>query len=43
MPSLSPTMTEGSIIKWHKKEGNDLSFLKQVIVYRNLKPENMLF
>ena len=21
MPSLSPTMTEGSIIKWHKKEG----------------------
>ncbi len=22
MPALSPTMTEGQIIKWHKKEGN---------------------
>lgn len=22
MPSLSPTMTEGSIVKWHKKEGD---------------------
>lgn len=25
MPSLSPTMTEGSIIKWHKKEGDKVS------------------
>lgn len=22
MPSLSPTMQEGTIVKWHKKEGN---------------------
>jgi len=22
MPALSPTMTEGTIIKWHKKEGD---------------------
>lgn len=22
MPSLSPTMTEGNIVKWHKKEGD---------------------
>ena len=22
MPALSPTMTEGTIVKWHKKEGN---------------------
>ncbi len=29
MPSLSPTMTEGTIVKWLKKEGNiklDISF-----------------
>ncbi|KAF7233516.1 hypothetical protein EG68_12180 [Paragonimus skrjabini miyazakii] len=25
MPSLSPTMTEGSIVKWNKKEGEDVS------------------
>lgn len=25
MPSLSPTMTEGTIIKWHKKEGDKVS------------------
>lgn len=25
MPSLSPTMTEGTIVKWHKKEGDTLS------------------
>ncbi|KAA3669923.1 uncharacterized protein DEA37_0010620 [Paragonimus westermani] len=24
MPSLSPTMTEGSIVKWNKKEGEDV-------------------
>lgn len=24
MPSLSPTMTEGTIIKWHKKEGEKI-------------------
>lgn len=22
MPALSPTMTEGTIVKWHKKEGD---------------------
>ena len=21
MPALSPTMSEGSVVKWHKKEG----------------------
>jgi hypothetical protein len=25
MPALSPTMTEGQIIKWHKKEGDKIS------------------
>jgi pyruvate/2-oxoglutarate dehydrogenase complex dihydrolipoamide acyltransferase (E2) component len=25
MPALSPTMTEGTIIKWHKKEGDSVS------------------
>jgi pyruvate dehydrogenase E2 component (dihydrolipoamide acetyltransferase) len=25
MPSLSPTMTEGAIIKWHKKEGDEVA------------------
>ncbi|XP_069132766.1 pyruvate dehydrogenase protein X component, mitochondrial-like [Argopecten irradians] len=25
MPSLSPTMSEGSIIKWHKKEGDAIA------------------
>ena len=25
MPSLSPTMTEGKIIKWHKAEGDEIS------------------
>lgn len=25
MPSLSPTMTEGTIVKWHKKEGDSIS------------------
>lgn len=25
MPSLSPTMTEGTIVKWHKKEGDTVS------------------
>ena len=25
MPALSPTMTEGTIIKWHKKEGDTIS------------------
>ncbi|GAB1598698.1 pyruvate dehydrogenase protein X component, mitochondrial-like [Argonauta hians] len=25
MPSLSPTMTEGTIVKWHKKEGDRIS------------------
>ena len=25
MPALSPTMTEGTIIKWHKKEGDKIS------------------
>lgn len=25
MPSLSPTMTEGNIIKWHKKEGDKVA------------------
>ena len=24
MPSLSPTMTEGTIVKWYKKEGEAL-------------------
>ena len=24
MPALSPTMTEGSIAKWHKKEGDEV-------------------
>ena len=22
MPALSPTMTEGNLVKWHKKEGD---------------------
>lgn len=25
MPSLSPTMTEGTIVKWCKKEGDTIS------------------
>lgn len=25
MPALSPTMTEGTIVKWHKKEGDTIS------------------
>ncbi|KAK3103900.1 hypothetical protein FSP39_022783 [Pinctada imbricata] len=25
MPALSPTMTEGTIVKWHKKEGDTVS------------------
>jgi len=25
MPALSPTMTEGNLAKWHKKEGDDVS------------------
>ncbi|XP_074660616.1 pyruvate dehydrogenase protein X component, mitochondrial-like [Tubulanus polymorphus] len=25
MPALSPTMTEGTIVKWHKKEGDSIS------------------
>lgn len=25
MPSLSPTMTEGNIVKWLKKEGDTIS------------------
>lgn len=25
MPALSPTMTEGNLVKWHKKEGDTLS------------------
>lgn len=25
MPSLSPTMTEGKIVKWLKKEGDSIS------------------
>lgn len=25
MPALSPTMEEGTIVKWHKKEGESLS------------------
>lgn len=25
MPSLSPTMTEGAIVKWHKKEGDPVA------------------
>ncbi|KAI5733200.1 hypothetical protein M8J76_008863 [Diaphorina citri] len=25
MPSLSPTMTEGTIVKWHKKEGDTVA------------------
>lgn len=25
MPALSPTMTEGTIVKWHKKEGDPIS------------------
>lgn len=25
MPALSPTMTEGTIVKWHKKEGDKIS------------------
>ena len=25
MPALSPTMTEGKIIKWHKSEGETVS------------------
>merc|ERR1712106_856901 len=25
MPSLSPTMTEGTIVKWYKKEGEAIS------------------
>lgn len=25
MPALSPTMTEGQIVKWHKKEGDKIS------------------
>ena len=24
MPALSPTMTEGNLLKWHKKEGDDV-------------------
>ena len=24
MPALSPTMSEGAIVKWHKKEGKGL-------------------
>ena len=24
MPSLSPTMTEGTIVKWYKKEGDTI-------------------
>jgi len=25
MPSLSPTMTEGTIVKWNKKEGESIA------------------
>ena len=25
MPSLSPTMTSGTIVNWHKKEGDTIS------------------
>lgn len=25
MPSLSPTMTEGTIVKWYKKEGESVA------------------
>lgn len=25
MPSLSPTMTVGTIVKWHKKEGDKIT------------------
>ena len=25
LPSLSPTMEEGAVAKWHKKEGEELS------------------
>src|SRR3990167_7477799 len=25
MPALSPTMTEGNLVKWHKKEGDKVS------------------
>ncbi len=24
MPALSPTMTEGNLAKWHKKEGDEV-------------------
>ena len=24
MPALSPTMTEGTLAKWHKKEGDEV-------------------
>ncbi|MEX2009164.1 MAG: biotin/lipoyl-containing protein, partial [Dongiaceae bacterium] len=24
MPALSPTMTEGNLLKWHKKEGDEV-------------------
>ncbi len=25
MPALSPTMTEGALVKWHKSEGDRVS------------------
>ena len=25
MPALSPTMTEGKLLKWHVKEGDDVA------------------
>jgi len=28
MPALSPTMAEGTIVKWHKKEGMFVLLLK---------------
>jgi len=40
MPSLSPTMTEGTIVKWNKNEGDTISagdVLCEIQVYNGEK------
>jgi Biotin-requiring enzyme len=40
MPSLSPTMTEGTIVKWNKNEGDTVSagdVLCEIQVYNGKK------
>ena len=40
MPQLSDTMTEGTVVKWHKKEGDKIKAGEEIVSAGQLKLHN---